>query len=519
MSAVPSRRLSAPPDISLLTHKTVDSLDQFVARRWMLCFASVLTLSVVLAGIIASARPLEHDEIYTYYVASQSSLRAVYTALLNHADNHPPIDYWMRHISMEFFGPGELAFRLPSLVAFAGSVVCLFALVRRHLGPVCALIAALLIIASQASSLAYYGRSYSSILLWSSLSLLLWRMNADGRYRTVALIGLAFLFGSALSLHFYAPFHLIPVVVAELVRSLQRRAIDWKLWLAFGCAVASLPVVAPLLPYAQSMSGHFWSPVTLQFALAIYPDLFIFSISAVFFVLVVWAIIQWRLPDDRQNHDATSKCLPTPELWAAISFCLLPLGIFLLAKRTGALQAKYAVSFVAGVAILTALSASRAWRLRIALLIVMTPFALGMLGTKALSAVRAGRVSSDSKLISDIAESSDIPVVVDSSQTFLQSGYYASPSVRRKLFVLVDLAYVNAIGHENTDQIALPGLARISPFQVVPRETFIREHPVFLLVYEGGWLLRKMIEDHATITPGYFGKQPVFRIDTTGLNP
>jgi hypothetical protein len=516
MAADLKDRESTLPEDSFADTKMVSRLEELVARRWVPCFAFILTLSVFLVGVTAAFRPLEHDEIFTFYVASQSSLRAVYSALLLGADNHPPIDYWMRHLSMGILGPGALAFRLPSILAFAGSTICVFTLAKRNFGSFCALIAASVIIASQASSLGYYARSYSCMLLWSILALLLWRMYVEGKYRLPALILLAILFASALSLHFYAPFQMVAVGVAELVRSVQRRSIDWRLWLAFSCSALSLPVVVPLIPFAQSMSAHFWSPVTIQAALAIYAGLFVFSVPAIFFVLVLWALMQWWIPNERKERAGLFGSLPAPELWAMVYLCALPVVIFVVAKsKTGALQGKYAISSVIGVAILTAFAASRARGFRVALLLVLPAFALSILASKAVAAVRAGPPGSEYRPIYGLAEMSDIPVVLDSSQTFLQASYYAPPDILAKLFFLVDRDTVIRYGHEDVDHIALPGLARIAPIHVAAREAFIHEHPVFLFVYEGGWLLRRLSEQHASLTVSYLGNQPVFRVDTS----
>ncbi len=484
--------------------------------------AAVLVLcaaTLLLTGILALTRPLSHDEIFTFWVASQNSLAGVYSALLQHADNHPPLDYWLRHVSMQIMGASELGLRLPSVIAFIGTMLACFALIRRKFGAVCGLIGVSVLLASQASSTSYYARSYALVLLWTTLGLLLWRMAADHRHRNAALIGLALLFASAICLHFYAPFHVMAVVAAEAVRTVQRRKIDWAMLAAFACGAAGLPVVLPLLPYARSFSKGFWAPVTMQAMLASYGDLFVYGLPGFFVTLAAWA---WFRASAFAGRGAAPLASGTgagareflPELGAGLYLLALPFVIYAVAKSgSGAFLAKYCLSAVLGVAILLAYAGSQSVQLRGAALAGILGVSLAVLGAKAAAAVRSGHSDAHNPAIEAMLSQTELPVVVEAAQTFLETGQYAPPPARARLFFLDDLKTAMRYESETTDQIAMPGLARIAPFQVVDRADFLREHPHFMLLYEGGWLMQKLADDHAKMTIRYYGRTPVMDVD------
>src|SRR6266542_179286 len=228
--------------------------DDHLQARWRVYLLLVCALAAVLSGLTAVSRPLQHDELFTYYVARQDSFSAIYSALVNRADDHPPLDYWIRHASMAVFGPGELAFRLPSIAAFIASLLGLFVLAQRFWGATSGFIAVGVALLSQANSMSYFGRAYSLILLWAIAGLLLWRMATDGWRRRWALAGLGGLFLTSTWLHFYAPFHLAAIVMAEIARVWKRRALDRGMLAAFFCSVLGLPLVSPLLAYAKTFS-------------------------------------------------------------------------------------------------------------------------------------------------------------------------------------------------------------------------------------------------------------------------
>src|SRR5215831_11438554 len=84
-------------------------LDTWLNARpvWQrLVFLVFLMLPCVACG---AWKPLTNDEIFTFEVARLGSLSGIWRALAAGADNHPPLDYMLRHISMALFGQGELA--------------------------------------------------------------------------------------------------------------------------------------------------------------------------------------------------------------------------------------------------------------------------------------------------------------------------------------------------------------------------------------------------------------------------
>src|SRR5690349_1394444 len=96
----------------------------------------ILTVALLLSctATMALRTPFGVDEIFTFTVSSQPGLTAVWKALLNGADNHAPLDYLLRHLSLYLPIPPELALRIPSLIGFSVFCSCMFLFVQRRAG-------------------------------------------------------------------------------------------------------------------------------------------------------------------------------------------------------------------------------------------------------------------------------------------------------------------------------------------------------------------------------------------------
>jgi hypothetical protein len=477
--------------------------DAFLEARARAIFWILAATAVVLAAITAANRPLDHDEVFTHSVASQGSPAAIYAALRSGADNHPPLDYCLRSASMVLFGGSEFGLRLPSVLAFAGVLACTFALIRRLWGAAAGLAGTAVVLASQGNSYAYFGRSYEFVLLCTAAGLLLWRMAATGEHRPVALIALAVIFAAVPALHYYAPFNVAAVVVAEVVRTTRRRRIDWAIWGAFACSIAGVVVDLPLLAYAQSFTKGFWTPVTIEAALAIYRELFQYGIPAIFGVIVVYAAVRYSGTGVPQRDEVIADNAAA-ELAAAVWLVALPFVIFVLARAgTGALMARYCIAMVLGAALLAAYAARHAPQFRVSFVPVVAAFAIAVMGAKAVSAAKAGHIKSEVAALYDIARATDLPVVIDVPQTFLESSFYADAPMRKRLFYLVDMESATRIQGQNTDQRVLPHLARITGYQAVALDDFLRQTHRFVLVYTGGWQLQRILEDSPRVSLSY----------------
>ena len=108
-----------------------------------------------------ASRHLDHDELFTFYIAQAPSLRQLFT-LTHTIDLHPPLSYLFVRASFAIFGVSSWSCRLPFLLAFLAFSAILFAFLSRLLSPLYGLMAVLMIWSSPYAHLATEARSYSS---------------------------------------------------------------------------------------------------------------------------------------------------------------------------------------------------------------------------------------------------------------------------------------------------------------------------------------------------------------------
>jgi|GEM_PF-3095961 len=487
-------------------------VEQSIEARPYVWTSALAAVALLLLSIEAAFRPLQFEEIVTYWVARAPDLGTLYANLKKGIDNHAPLDYSLRHLSMALFGDHPLSFRLPSLAGFAAGIFAVFGLVRRHAPASCAWLAALLFASSQAAAVGQYGRSYGLVLGNCALGLWLWRRAADGKLRGLTIPLLGGSMAASLMLHYYGPLHMFSIVAAELARTIQRKRIDWRMWLAFPATLLPLPLVWPLIHNARMYSKGFWTPVTPEVCLEIYRLLFEYLAAPLVFSLALYVVLRVAGGKDAASPAPEARQV-APELAAALYLTALPLVIFLLAKvYTGALFFRYAVSLIVGVSFLFGMALTSSRLLRMATAIVLSVFTFGILVSKAALFVRHPAYSAPASL-AKLAAMTDLPIVLDSPQSFLETWHYLPDPLRKRVYYLVDADAAYRIQRQNVDQRFLLIMGGIVGFQAVEREVFLREHPRFALVYEGGWLLDSIAGRVNRIDIAYYRRIPLMTIE------
>src|SRR5450755_3005151 len=64
-----------------------------------------------------ASHPLDHDELYTFYIAQAPTLRQLLD-LTRTIDLHPPLSYLLTRVCFSLFGISAWSCRLPSVLAF-----------------------------------------------------------------------------------------------------------------------------------------------------------------------------------------------------------------------------------------------------------------------------------------------------------------------------------------------------------------------------------------------------------------
>jgi uncharacterized membrane protein len=103
----------------------------------------LVVYSTVRSVLAAAGRTFWFDELFTLAVSQQGSWKGIMGALRNAADSHPPLFYVIEHFSSGLFRNTEIALRLPSILAFQCTLVCVFVYVRKRGGEVVTFLCAL----------------------------------------------------------------------------------------------------------------------------------------------------------------------------------------------------------------------------------------------------------------------------------------------------------------------------------------------------------------------------------------
>ncbi|MDI6772633.1 MAG: glycosyltransferase family 39 protein [bacterium] len=224
-----------------------------ISRGEAVTAAAVVVLAAGLRLWGLTAKSLWFDETISIFLASQPLERMLALVVAN--DPHPPLHYLLLHFWMAFFGSGEAAVRVLSVLISVPVVAVTWAFGRRLVGAGPALFAALLVAASPSQVAAgQEARMYGLLTLTALLSWwALWgavvggdrRGDADilgGRraWATYAVATAAMLYS-----HYYGFF----VVASQVGYLLWRRTAkaQWRRWV-----YASLGVMLLFIPWMPS---------------------------------------------------------------------------------------------------------------------------------------------------------------------------------------------------------------------------------------------------------------------------
>src|SRR5258708_7274696 len=197
--------LLAPSRMMLANSEARSDSSRFLTVRFLLALARLAETRswLFFAAICLSCgwgrmhslitRHLDHDEIFTFYIAQSQTLRQLFK-LTHTVDLHPPLSYLLVRMSFAIFGVSAWSCRLPFLLCYLVAARLLFYLLSRLLSPLYGLIAALFLWSTPYAYLAGEPRPYAMLLCFTSLMLVNWYQAAEGedlRRRRWALAALA----------------------------------------------------------------------------------------------------------------------------------------------------------------------------------------------------------------------------------------------------------------------------------------------------------------------------------------
>ncbi len=328
-------------------------------RAWALLLAGLAVL-MAMTVLFADRKPLWNDELFTYYISRLPDTGDMWSELATGVEQTPISFYVITRASLELFGNGTVALRLPALLGYLLMCICVFRFVARRSSPLYGLVAVLFPIATVAHGYAYEARAYGLVLGFSAAALLCWQLTIEGPHRRLAALGTAVSLAAAVGSHYYAILLVIPLLVGEAVRSRAQRRVDWLVLASISGAFVPLALSAPLIAAAEDYSTTFWSLPSWTSAVRFYPNSLLDRELAVGIgiVLSAAALVAWRSSRGPARPAARLVRPPDHELAALVALMLLPFLAVALGKwATGAFTERSALAALIGVTILIAFAA------------------------------------------------------------------------------------------------------------------------------------------------------------------
>ena len=296
------------------------------------------------------SRLLWHDELYTYYIAKTPTL-ARFIAAATEVELQPPMQYVLSRLSMPVLGDSALATRLPSMIAFTVASICLYLFVRRRVGRFYGLTAMLVLWITPFLQFATEARPYGLVLGFFGLAMLGWQTATDGGKRWLGLLGIGFGVWGILVSQAFTPLLVAILGVAELVRSVDRRKLDWPVWIAL---LPPTPFILIYIPIFRRFKGWTALPPAFQASgfkiISFYVEL-LSAVSVILLIALVAALLAHRAQTEVTTPDA--DFVRKHEVALALGLLSLPILINLLLMRSGgAFWSRYAIATAIGFSLL-----------------------------------------------------------------------------------------------------------------------------------------------------------------------
>jgi 4-amino-4-deoxy-L-arabinose transferase-like glycosyltransferase len=217
----------------------------------------LLLAAAVVMAVNASRQELVLDELLGYYTIAQPTAAVMLRMQLTlPVVIEPPVYDLMVHGAWKVFGSSALALRLPSILCMVLLMASVYALLGRLHGTRTAFFTTLLVFFLPFFVYGWQARPYCFMLAMTALAILCWYdATHDEQHRAWAIAGLFLSLALAINGHFFSIFGVLPLLVAEAVRSATRRRLDWPvvgaLLLACSTFALTLPFRAAAAPYVN----------------------------------------------------------------------------------------------------------------------------------------------------------------------------------------------------------------------------------------------------------------------------
>jgi hypothetical protein len=485
---------------------------------------------------VSLARPLWHDELFTYYLALYPSVPSMLHAVLK-VDLNPPLLYLLDFLTLRLPGAlanehtASLAARLPSIVGGLVASLGLFVWLRRRLRSFYALAGVGVLWNTTFLFYTAEDRPYA-LLVGITILMMLSRESAlEQKSRPLWLLENLLLGFALVACHFMAAFVLLAFLAAEGVQSWQRRKLDIPLILCYLLPFSVLVVYHSMISgygtmiFPRTFTPALDTPFVAYAVLGYYA--WFFFLPAALIVSGRYAITaEGRLPKGGPTHFVHwIRSRLTPERTLLLALLLEPvLAIAAIWRSQGAFFPRYGLPGCIPIAIAVtfllhrALRSSRAAGVVTLLLLCAHP-AYTVLTNPAL--LRPGQIAGvdpgPSRPDYHTVET-DLPFVVASGLTYVEMNSRESPAFLHRVYYLTDdaaateYAHATLFEHEEVIREMFHFHSRVDTLQ-----QFESEHRQFLVLgtfdYPEDWLLRKLRADGDKIR--FLGEYPTSYKDSS----
>jgi hypothetical protein len=531
----------------LLTVRFLCALGNLAERHgWFLFAAISLACGMGLLESNLVTRHLDHDELFTFYIAQAPSLGQS-IRVSQTVDLQPPLSYLLVRLSFSIFGVSAWSCRLPFLLAYACSAALLFYFVRRLVSPLYGLISTLLLWSTPYTSLATEARPYALLLCFTVLTMVTWYTSTEEDHPArgrAGLVALALAGFCLLLSHVFGVLVYGAVLGAEIIRQWIRRKSDWRLWMALLAPFLAVVTYLPLFRNHSTMMFAEEYRVTPLALLAFYWESIRFLVLPLAFIAMLgllWPIFR-RETVVVPPRDPLATRLSLTFLLACLS--LLPIVIaILLARSNTAFFNRYGIVWLVPFCVVPAIFLGyRTKRNQIAGTLAVVSLAVVFFFNTTGKPWLIGQVSNllppkaAAKLLYVLAlppiqsvqcpaipaplraelatapfvshlgsVAPELPLVANTALTFLELDHQEGPEVAQRLYMLTDQQAASTIAHDTVFSHYENVKAAFPMIQgkVESYCAFTSAHPHFVVVgaYNNpqGWLLRKLDQDGAQL--------------------
>jgi 4-amino-4-deoxy-L-arabinose transferase-like glycosyltransferase len=450
-------------------------------------YLGIAALIIYYLGLVAAGgqRHLWHDELYTFYIAQAPSLSELWQDL--GLDLNPPLGYLLARVAMRLFGNTAFAVRLPSMAGVLTGSLCLYAVVTRRLRPSYGLLAVLIFWSTPALYFATEARPYGLVLGFFGLAMLCWQRAGDSPRPAWAVPTMACAVSGMMLSHFFAVFFLTPFLLAEVIRLIRSRRLDWAI-----AAALLTPCVLPLFFLHIQTGGAF--PPAFQAGLRKMASYYYWTLHPEGWVMLLGLCIALASRRSGAESPAQAEGPPPAELAFVAGLLALPITVNVAMMIThGAFFTRYAAPtlFAYPLVLVFLLATSRG-------------SAPAMCGLLALYIPIQNLAKPRPQALQIAQVHPELPLVAASGLTFLEMDHYEPPETVDRLYYLTDREHAVQDAHATlfegvpTIKQHFPIRARIEPFR-----DFVQSHPRFLVLgtpdYPEDWLLRYLLAIHARL--------------------